>query len=268
MTWAHQPAPQQKAIADLAAQGNILMGLVALHTLHVPNNHQVRLAYCEHAVEYAQVSENHSLLSAALCHLGGSLRDIGSPAGMLQKHQEAAQYLTEAPPFLQSKLYIELAHAYARNGQVQEALRCIGEAHTTFPGENAFIPIFLSGDYGMFHLLLNEGQTYLNIGEHQIDGDHYQQAETVFAQIETLPSTIVIPERFRIEILNQQALAAMKTQNLERFCFYFEKGIQGAKALGSQQRRQEAIDLYWQGRKLWSHEGRVKELADLFISMN
>lgn len=268
MTWAHQPAPQQKAIADLAAQGNILMSLVALHTLRVPNNLQVRIAYCERAGEYAKLSENHDLHATTLTHLGGTLGEAGQPAEMLQKLLEARQYLKDVSLLVQNKLSMELARAYAWNGQVQEALRCIGDARATLPAENTFVPIFLSGDSGLSHLLLMEGQTHLSIGEQQPESDHYDQAETVLAQIETLPSTVVIPERFRIEIFNQQALAAMKTQNLERFCFYFEKGIQGAKALGSQQRRQEAVDLYWQGRKLWSHEGRVKDLADLFISMN
>src|SRR5216683_3007891 len=204
----------------------------------------------------------------ALIHLRDTTGEAGQPSEMLQKLSEAAQYLREVPPLLQSKLLIELARAYGWNGKSQEALHSIGEARATLPEENTFVPIFLSGDSDLFHLILLEGQTHLGMGDHLASSNHYEQAGKLFAQIETLPSTVVIPERIRIEIINQQALTAMKLQNLEQFCDYLEKGIHGAKALGSEKRRQEAIDIYWKARKIWPHEARVKELSDLFISMN
>ena len=268
MTWAQQSSPQQKTSADLAAQGSLLMSLVALHTLQSPKNLQGRIAYCRQAVEYAKVSENRTLHITALTHLGTTIGEAGQPVDMLQKLLEAGPFLSEMSPLLRSKFNIELAWAYARNGQMQEALRSIGEARATLPEGNTFVPIFLSGDSGLFHLIMKEGQTHLGMGDHHADGNHYEQAGELFAQIETLPSTMVIPERFRIEIINQQALTAMKARSLEQFCDYLEKGIQGAKALGSEKRRQEAIDIYWEARKIWPHEARVKELSDLFISMN
>ncbi len=45
-TWAKRPSSQQKVSADLAAQGDLLMSLVALHTLPSPKNLQDRIAYC------------------------------------------------------------------------------------------------------------------------------------------------------------------------------------------------------------------------------
>ena len=268
LTWARQPSPQQKVSADLAAQGNLLMSLVALHTLQSPKNLHGRIAYCKQAVEYAKVSENRTLHITALTHLGGTTGEIGQPVEMLEKLLEAGQYLTEMSPLLRSKFYIELARAYSWNGKLQEALRSMGEARASLPEENAFVPIFLSGDSGLFHVILMEGQTHLGMGDHLASSNHYEQAGELFAQIETLPSTIVIPERIRVEIINQQALTAVKVQNLEQFCDYLEKSIHGAKALGSEKRRQEAIDIYWKARKIWPHEARVKELSDLFISLN
>jgi tetratricopeptide (TPR) repeat protein len=267
-TWAKQPSLQQKVSADLAAQGDLLMSLVALHTLPSPKNLQVRVAYCKQAVGYAEVSENRTLHITALTHLGNTMGEAGQPAEMLQKLLEAGQFLSEMSPLLRSKFNVELARAYARNGRPQEALRCIGDARSMLPEENVFVPIFLLGDSGLFHLIMKEGQTHLGMGDHHSNGNYYEQAGELFAQIETLPSAVVIPERFRIEIINQQALAAMKMRNLEQFCNYLEKGIHGAKALGSEKRRQEAIDIYWEARNIWPHEARVKELSDLFISMN
>ena len=268
MTWAQQPSPQQKSTADLAAQGNILMGLVALHTFQSPKNLHGRVAYCKQAVEYASVSENCTLHVAALTQLGDSLGEMGQQVSMLQTYQAAEHSAEDLSPLVQSKVLSGLAHAYARNGQTQEALRCLGEARMLLPQEMEYIPIFLSGDSGLFQLILREGQTYLELGNHLFDRGHYEQARTTFVQIEQRPPTITIPERIHIEIVNQQALAAMKVGELELFCDYLEKGIYGAKALGSEKRRQEAIDIYWEGRKIWPQEARVKELSDLFISMN
>ncbi len=168
----------------------------------------------------------------ALIHLRDTTGEAGQRSEMLQKLSEAAQYLREVPPLLQSKLLIELARAYGWNGKSQEALHRIGEARATLPEENTFVPIFLSGDSDLFHLILLEGQTHLGMG------DHLASSTT------------------------------MKMQNLEQFCGYLEKGIHGAKALGSEKRRQEAIDIYWEARKIWPYEARVKELSDMFISMN
>jgi tetratricopeptide (TPR) repeat protein len=267
-TWATQPSAQQKTAADLAAQGALLMGLVSLHTARFPKNLHGRVAYCKQAVQYAKISGDRHLLSATLTRLAASLRDTGHPADMLQKSQEAAQYLNEVSPLLQSKLYGVLANAYARNGQAEEALRCLGLARETLPADNVFVPIFLSGDSGLFYLILMEGETSLVLGDQHPDSHHYEQAGKVLAQIETLPSTIIVPERIRIEIINKQALAAMKAGKLERFGDYLERGIRGANTLGSEKRRREAAETYLEAQKVWPNEPQMKELADLIISMN
>ncbi len=154
----------------------------------------------------------------ALIHLRDTTGEAGQPSEMLQKLSEAAQYLREVPPLLQSKLLIELARAYGWNGKSQEALHSIGEARATLPEENTFVPIFLSGDSDLFHLILLEGQTHLGMGDHLASSNHYEQAGKLFAQIETLPSTVVIPERIRIEIINQQALGSEQNLALRSAC--------------------------------------------------
>jgi hypothetical protein len=52
---------------------------------------------------------------------------------------------------------------------------------------------------------------------------------------------------------------------MEDFRHHLIAGIQGAQALGSQKRRQEAIDNWKEARKVWPHETKVLELADLLV---
>ena len=76
--------------------------------------------------------------------------------------------------------------------------------------------------------------------------------------------------------LHRQNLIAMEYYGREAVKFslltgdrnldLLQQGVNGARALGSQKRRQEAIDAYWKGRGQWPNETRVRELADLFVN--
>jgi len=63
----------------------------------------------------------------------------------------------------------------------------------------------------------------------------------------------------------QRALAAVKVGNLEQFREHLIEGVNGAKALGSEKRRQEAIATYKEARLKWPHELQILELADLLV---
>jgi tetratricopeptide (TPR) repeat protein len=166
---------------------------------------------------------------------------------------------------LRSKLFAGLAWAYAQYGRVQEALRYLKEARSLFFGETTTVPVFISTEYGLHSLILSEGCTLLDLGKHDPDQGYYQQSEEALAQIVQLPTNIVVPERIIAEITNQQALAAIKVNNLENFEKSFIEGIRAANMLGSQKRRQEAIANWKEARKVWPNEKRVTELADLFF---
>ena len=84
----------------------------------------------------------------------------------------------------------------------------------------------------------------------------------VFARIDQ--PGIVVPERIRLEILNQRAKTAIVSGDLEQGSAYVEAGISGAKLLGSQKRWNEAYGNYQQMTLLWPEEQRVKELGELF----
>ena len=270
VTWTQKSSAYQRDAAYLAAQGYLLLGLVSLHQLSVPKNFQQRFFYCQKAAEYAKEAGDPSLIAASLIHLGGAASDLGQLPEMLRFHQQAMSDVHDVSPLLQSKLYAETAYAYAKNGQSQEALFHIGKARDLFPGEVVKdVPSFLSTDYGLFSLVLFEGQTLLDVGMHEGDPlqgqRYYAQAQAALAQIEQFPTTTIFPERFRIEIVNQQALADVKAGNLEQFRSHLIEGARGAKMLQSEKRQQEVLANWRAARKVWPNEPQVTELADLLL---
>ncbi len=260
-------SPYQQRAAYLASQGYLLLSLIALHRLRFAE----RVAQCQHAVTYANQSGDQTLLVTAYTHLGDAFYTNGQPEKMLHtyQHAEESSRSPRTPAFLRSKVLAELAHAYAQQGMRQEVLHCLGEARTIFIEENEDIPVFLSTDYGLFQLILFEGLSMLGLGTHEAKHraqdrarSHYREAEDKLSKIEHLPQTVIVPDRINVEIVNQRARASIGAENLDAFERYLLKGIQGAKQLSSEKRRQEAIANWKMAREQWAHEKKIVELAD------
>ncbi len=263
------PSYKQKA-SYLASQGFLLLSLVALHRLRFLE----RVTFCKQAVEFASESGDRTLLVTSLTHLGDAFFTNGQRTEMLHTYQQAEYYgeSTEISAFLRSKVLGELAHAYAQQGKSQEVFRCLGEAHTIFTEESSDTPVFLSTDYGLFQLILHTGLSTLDLGNYEDIQDnpgraqeHYRDATSKLNQIEHLSQTIIVPERIRVEIVNQRALAAAKAGNLDEFEQYLIEGANGARSLASEKRRQEAIANWKIAREQWPHEKRVLELAEVLF---
>jgi len=161
-------------------------------------------------------------------------------------------------------VYALLAWAYGHSKQEQESLRYLGLAHEAYAantGDDQTVQ-----EVGIHIVYLYEGYTRLTLHEHYSDHQHAQEAWKAFAQISSKSSTPGVPERIRLEAINHLALSALALGDLEQFCGLLEQGVTGARALGSQKRRQEAIDAYWKGRGQWPNETKVRELADLFVN--
>ncbi len=267
MTIARYPSSYQQKAAYLAAQGCYLMGILSHHRLQF----QERVAYGKQAAQYAKLSGDQALFVRMLAALANAWHSIGDSAEMLRTYEKAARLLDEVPALLRSRVLAGLAHAHAQQGQVQEALRYSGEARAVFSDEE-YLPSFLSMSYGIYQVILFEGETYLALGRHAgavhepgQASTYYQQAWDKLAQIEQVLQASSVPERFRVEIVNRRSLAAVKAGNLEAFRAYLVEGVNGAQRLGSQKRRQEAIASYRAAREKWPHESRVSELAELFL---
>jgi len=275
---AKQSSPYQRRAAYLASQGCWLMGLMALHRLRFAE----RVAYNKQAVECAQMAEDRTLHVMVLASFGNAWYNMGQQAEiaqrsqkalssytqMLQAYQEAAyilsQPLNDVPSMLYSKVFAGLAHAYAQQGKAEEASHWILQARTVFSEDKEDLPPFLSTDYGIYQVILFEGLTSLDLDKHDPNGHHGEQAWSKLAQIEQV-SPISIPERFKIEITNQRALAAVRTGDMAQFRRFLIEGVQGAQMLKSRKRKDEAVTNWREARKKWPQEKKILELADLLM---
>jgi tetratricopeptide (TPR) repeat protein len=263
MNLAHQPSKYQQQAAYLASQGCLLMNFVTYHQFRF---HEL-LAYATQSVELAVISTDTNLHVKALGWLGGAFEQNGQAQMLLEKRQYAAFHLKKILQPLQSKVLSELAYAYAQNGRTEDAQRSLKEAQQLLPDTIGEVPCFISSDYGMLQLILEEGKTHIALSQHDTDHvlEHSMQAQTALAQLGKLPSTISVPERTKIEIINHQAAAAVGAGNMEEFIHYLQAGAKGAKALGSQKRKQEAIANWKAARVRWPHEKQIWELADILM---
>lgn len=247
---AQQSSPYQQEATSLAAQGFYLHSILALHR----NNLSAKEMYGKQAIQYSRISGNQDLLIASLKGLGDTYHDTGQHSQALQAYRNALQYIKGASPLLQTRVYMGLAVAHAHVAQKQDSLKYLGLANDTFPDHPETDPSFSFAEFGRPWMILFEGITLSQLGQ-------TQQALNIFDQIEQ--PALVVPERIRIEIINQRAKTAIFAGDLEQGAAYVETGLMGAKALGSQRRYSEAYENFQQMSLLWPQEKRVTELGEL-----
>ena len=271
-TLAQRPGKYQKQAAYLAAQGCILMGLVAMHRVNI----SARLAYNRRAVQHGAIAHDPTLHVTTLTILACAYYYQGDRSHSVQIYEQALAMIADNPqsisPLLQSKVFNEAASAYAQDGQTQRALRCMSTAIDLFPEQPdpERDPCFIVNDHGPGFLALWQGITYNHLGQNSIyqgtqPSKLLQQAWQSLTKIETMPQHVVIPERIRVEIINHQAATAVAQRDLQRFTTYFVQGVQGAKALGSDKRLQEATANWKAAKVAWPGEPVVNELVELFL---
>ena len=255
-------SPYQPVAARLVMQHDKLAGTLASHRLHWADAEQYR----SHAVQYSHLAQDRNVQANARIELAGNLyraNPVHGPAKALQIFQEVDAFIQNCSSLTQSNFYMHRAFSYAKCGQAQEVQESLDAALKYFPAHLEDDPAFLYMDLGGSVLLLYEGMTRLELARCGLADP--REAWDAFAPVENLSSSMLTSERHRIQIMNYQTAAAVVMEDLDLFYVYLQKGIEGAERLGSALRRQEAVSNYWQARKLWPHEKRIKEMAELFI---
>jgi len=248
---AHQSSKYQQRAAMLVAQGYRIYSILALHK----NDFSARELYCKQAAAYSVLARDCPLLISSLKGLGDTYYYGNRYIPALQTYQDMLQYSNELSPLLNSKIYTSLAVAYAHVDQRQDAFHFLGLALDNFPDNPEADSSFSYAEFDHSQLILWEGITRSKLGE-------TSKAFDIFRRIEH--PDIIIPERIRVEILNQHAKTSIISGDLEQSAAYVEYGVAGAKALNSQRRYNEAYDNYKQMQLLWPQEKRMKELGELF----
>ena len=254
VTLAQQHSKHQIVAADLAAQGYLLNGLVALDQLNLPAMEK----YSQLAVQYSQLAGNYNLQTAALKQQATMALIAKDPTQALHFYQKALPFIKHVSPLLRSRVYQGLASASARSGQEKEdAERYLGLAYDTFPADFENDPSFLYADSGLSVLHMYAGLTYLDL-------DQPEAAWDALAHVDGLHPTIAIGEFTQLEFLNLQTRVATAMGDQDRSRTYLEAAVKLANRLGSRYGRSEAYDNYQQMRLVWRGDQRVKALADLF----
>ena len=245
-------SPQQAYVASLLSRAYQLASLVALHH----NNLAAREQYNQHAVTYAKLAGDADLLIAALMRLAYTYHCHNQPQKALTTYQQALPLLNHVSPFLHGRIYVGLANAHASCGNKQEAMRYLSLLHEYPLAIDANIDDILYADFGHPLRILYEGTTHLALNQPKTAWD-------VLSRIETLQSGVIVPERIRLEIVNQQAQVALALRDRERFTHSLSIGISGAHIIKSEKRLHEASTIHRQAMILWPHEVPVQDIGAL-----
>jgi transcriptional regulator with XRE-family HTH domain len=269
------PPPQRKAASELLAQCFLLRAPLAWH-----------LSTASSAVGYAQQAEHYSILADTLLlqivalkmqaaahyyanRWDEALRATEKAKHLLeeqarrdkQKHASVAQAATEPiPPLAQSYLYAGLALYQASSGCKEEALSSLQKAHDSFFAQTGTPPIWIEHSLG--NLLLHDGGTHLQLGLYKEALDSFEQIETQYAKNGQHRSCLIEAtfEQVMVETSRDD-----QPRNMDRCIDLWQKGVNGARELQSQQRFAEAIQTYTAMRAAWPGEKRVRELREQLV---
>lgn len=261
------PAPQRQVAADLLTQCFLLRVPLAWN-LTTAND---AIAYAQQATYYSTIAGSRLLEVAALrssaaaysyANQWSQALQAAEKAKFLLECQEKATSLHPAqapiPRVVASYVYAGLATYRAYDGQKDDALYALKKAHQTFFEHNVDEQIPLWIDHNIGNLLINDGETHLHLNLFEQAKSSLGQIDTAYAHDTTVSLT------GRVNALLQQVTAEVSRDDQKRdmdWCIeYWRKGIEGAKAVQSQQHFNEALHTYTAMRAAWPGEQRVKDL--------
>jgi tetratricopeptide (TPR) repeat protein/lambda repressor-like predicted transcriptional regulator len=252
---AQQTSIYQSIAAGIAAQGYLLSYVIA------SNREEFKLAFshCQKARTYAQIAHDANLEAVALIRQGVVGLHRKRPYQTLESYKEALQFVDDVSPLIRTRLYASLCEVQGKLGMEQEARRNIGLAQESFPDDTTLDPASLYIHFSKSGLYLHEGLALLDLHKPG-------EALDTLLNIDGLHPKLAISERSRIDVLNQQALAAGGKGDLEQFHLYLEGAVTSAHKLGSDLRYSEAWDVYTRVQAIYPREPQVGSLNTLFAS--
>lgn len=256
---ASSSAAHRQAAADLLAQCFLLKSTLSRH-LDGSNN---SIMFAQQAEKYSEIAENVVYQILSLRTLA-SVHYYANHWEQALQIAEKAKYLLDTtrlpiPKLVYSYVYAGLATYQACNGQKQQAMISLNKAHTTFFSQSAqeLSPIWI--DHNNANLLLNDGMAHAHLGLQKEALDSLAQLERLATKSETI----------RVETFIDQVMAEISRDDQPRdmeWCIeQWKKGIEGAHALQSEQRFNEAIAAYTAMRAAWPAEKCIKDLRELIV---
>lgn len=160
-TLARQDSVYQKDAAAIASKGYILASEVD------HGNIRAMERYCELAVDYSQIAEDHNIHIAALKQQATIALVAKKPDQALKIYQRTLPFIHFVSPLLRARIYMGLASAYARCNQPQQAQRYIGLAHEAFPVAPEDDPSYLYTVCNLPVLYLYDALAYMDMNRPQ-----------------------------------------------------------------------------------------------------
>ena len=259
-TLMKESLPYRPTATRLLLQCDKLAGTLTSHRLQWGETEQ----HDSHAISYSDLVPDQSVQTMTRTQLASTYFYLRRPHKALPIYEEVASSVKSCSPLTKSNFYVKRAASYAQAGNVQETRESLDAARQAFPGFPEDDPAFLHADFGRSSLFLWEGLSLLELARHGLSEP--RESWEAFASGEALDPKMIMSERNHIEIINYQAATALIMGDLDLFCPYLKRGIEGANRLNSMRRQQEAATNYWQARKQWPHEQRIKDMAELFIA--
>jgi len=145
-------------------------------------------------------------------------------------------------------------------------------AYETFTEPDDETPVFLRVTNGRFIIMLDEGRSILDLGNHEHkQGNasdaikYWKSAAEKLGKIGQLSSSVLVPAGIAAEGEIAQALAYAKAGDMGGFLTAFQKGAQLAKELGSEKRKQELREALNAALEQWPNDQRITGLWQLLV---
>lgn len=208
-----KPSQHQQQAAHLAAQGYMLVGLIAI----LQRRYDAAEWSRRQAVDYAALSGDISLHVAAIKHLATQYDDLQCWSLQRRIYAQALPLIADATPLLRSRIELGLALAEARLGDQRAALDWWEKAQESFPTyPEDHDPAYSYADCGSATFNHYGGLMYLEFG----------QAEKAFGLLDGLQTPVPLRTENEITLCKVQATLAL--HDLDRTKAYMETGLQGA----------------------------------------
>lgn len=254
---ARQSSKHQRAAAILTSQTHRVRGIVALHR----NQIRIREYHCKQAYQYAIVASDAASQVSALISLASTYFYDAKPAQAAAVYERALSLENQAPPLQRSRVYAELSVVYGQLDRVDQAIRSADTAGKLYPDDPAGDPSYLYAEFTPASLALEQGLAYLALAEHD-HGSHYQhKAAEILCEMDQSTS-LDVPDRIRYEIVNHLAHASVLLGDAEGFETYIQRGVEGARLLGSSQRETEARAAFRRAIQRWPNERRLRKVSE------
>ncbi len=249
---AHHSSPSQADAARLAAQGYLLVAVLAAYAHRLESMEAASVL----ARFYGQLAQDPNLEVAALMRLalkfGFERRRV--EAFIIYQQAVALPRFAMVSPLLQGYVYAALAGT-GTFFHHPEALSFLSQAKEVYPTEPESDPSFAFTLCGKRVLPFWEGLTLKRTG-------HYAEAITAFSRFGSLTPVAGLLESARAEHLVCVASVAIEQRELDTACLYLDVAEEVAWNVRHQQRQAEVRETFRELQLLWPYEPKVKALQE------